>query len=313
MQRCRKLADYERALRAFYTQRSLMDTFVHPTAAIASDPKPTLRRTPIILEPTKQIPINIRELWEYRELLYFLIWRDLKVRYKQTILGAAWVLMQPLVMTLVFTIFLGHFARVPSAGIPYALLVFSGLIPWMFFSAAVISCGNSLVTNAQLITKVYFPRVIVPLATIGARLVDFAISLVILAGLMYYYRIPLTWKIAALPFFVIALTALALAVGMLTSAWNVKYRDVGIMLPVLVQLWMFVSPIVYPIEIVPERWRRLYALNPLAGLIGGFRALLLNRELDLMALLMSVATIVSLLVYALYVFRRMQRNFADII
>jgi lipopolysaccharide transport system permease protein len=183
----------------------------------------------------------------------------------------------------------------------------------MFFSAAVISCGNSLVTNAQLITKVYFPRVIVPLATIGARLVDFAISLVILAGLMYYYRIPLTWKIAALPFFVIALTALALAVGMLTSAWNVKYRDVGIMLPVLVQLWMFVSPIVYPIEIVPERWRRLYALNPLAGLIGGFRALLLNRELDLMALLMSVATIVSLLVYALYVFRRMQRNFADII
>jgi len=290
-----------------------MDTFVHPTAAIASDPKPTLRRTPIILEPTKQIPINIRELWEYRELLYFLIWRDLKVRYKQTILGAAWVLMQPLVMTLVFTIFLGHFARVPSAGIPYALLVFSGLIPWMFFSAAVISCGNSLVTNAQLITKVYFPRVIVPLATIGARLVDFAISLVILAGLMYYYRIPLTWKIAVLPFFVIALTALALAVGMLTSAWNVKYRDVGIILPVFVQLWMFASPIVYPIEIVPERWRRLYALNPLAGLIGGFRALLLNRELDLMALLMSVAAIVSLLVYALYVFRRMQRNFADII
>ena len=290
-----------------------MDTFVHPTAANASDQKPILRSTPIVLEPTKQIPIDVRDLWEYRELLYFLIWRDLKVRYKQTMLGAAWVLMQPLVMTLVFTIFLGHFARVPSAGIPYALLVFSGLIPWTFFSSALISCGNSLVTNAQLITKVYFPRVIVPLATVGARLVDFAISLVILAGLMYYYRIPLTWKVATLPFFVIALTALALAVGMLMSAWNVKYRDVSIMLPVLVQLWMFASPIVYPVEIVPERWRGLYALNPMAGLIGGFRSVLLNREVDLTALLICVVETVSLLVYALYVFRRMQRNFADII
>lgn len=256
---------------------------------------------------------NLREVWEFRELLYFLMWRDIKVRYKQTMLGAAWVVMQPLVMTLVFTVFLGWFARVPSGGMPYSLLVFSGLIPWMFFSSAVVTSGISLVGNAQLITKVYFPRLIVPLAAVGGRLIDFAISLVVLGGLLYYHRIPLTWKMTLLPLLILVLTVLASGVGALMAALNIKYRDVSIVLPVLVQVWMFASPIVYPVEIVPEGWRQLYALNPLVGIIGSFRSVLLNRDVDWTAFLISVGISLALLIYALFVFRKMEKKFADIV
>jgi len=285
-----------------------------PNSAGESDSKPVMRTVPIVLEPTTSlIPIRIGELWAYRELLYFLIWRDLKVRYKQTMLGVAWVIMQPLIMATVFTIFLGRFARIPSAGVPYLLLVFTGLVPWMFFSSAVITSGNSVVGSAHLITKVYFPRLVVPLSAIGGRLVDFAISSLVLAGLMYYYRVDLTWKLATVPIFVLLLTALAFGVGSLTAAWNVKYRDVSIMLPVIVQVWMFVTPIVYPLDIVPSRWRSVYSLNPLVGLIEGFRAVLLNRALNLQALLFSTAITSALVIYALFVFRRMERDFADVV
>jgi len=285
-----------------------------PNSAGESDSKPVMRAVPIVLEPTTSlIPIRIGELWAYRELLYFLIWRDLKVRYKQTMLGVAWVIMQPLIMATVFTIFLGRFARIPSAGVPYLLLVFTGLVPWMFFSSAVITSGNSVVGSAHLITKVYFPRLVVPLSAIGGRLVDFAISSLVLAGLMYYYRVDLTWKLATVPIFVLLLTALAFGVGSLTAAWNVKYRDVSIMLPVIVQVWMFVTPIVYPLDIVPSRWRSVYSLNPLVGLIEGFRAVLLNRALNLQALLFSTAITSALVIYALFVFRRMERDFADVV
>ena len=285
-----------------------------PNSAAESDSKPVMRTVPIVLEPTTSlIPVNLGELWAYRELLYFLIWRDLKVRYKQTMLGVAWVIMQPLIMAAVFTIFLGSFARIPSAGVPYLLLVFTGLVPWTFFSTAVISSGNSVVGNAHLITKVYFPRLIVPLSAIGGRLVDFAISSLVLAGLMYYYRVDLSWKLAAAPIFVLLLTALAFGVGALTAAWNVKYRDVSIMLPVIVQVWLFVTPIVYPVDIVPARWRSLYSLNPLVGLIEGFRAVLLNRALNLNALLFSTVITSALVIYALFVFRRMERDFADVV
>jgi lipopolysaccharide transport system permease protein len=285
-----------------------------PNSAGESDSKPVMRAVPIVLEPTTSlIPIRIGELWAYRELLYFLIWRDLKVRYKQTMLGVAWVIMQPLIMATVFTIFLGRFARIPSAGVPYLLLVFTGLVPWMFFSTAVITSGNSVVGSAHLITKVYFPRLVVPLSAIGGRLVDFAISSLVLAGLMYYYRVDLTWKLATVPIFVLLLTALAFGVGSLTAAWNVKYRDVSIMLPVIVQVWMFVTPIVYPIDIVPSRWRSVYSLNPLVGLIEGFRAALLNRALNLQALLFSTAITGALVIYALFVFRRMEKDFADVV
>ena len=285
-----------------------------PNSAAESDSKPLMRTVPIVLEPTTSlIPVSIGELWAYRELLYFLIWRDLKVRYKQTMLGVAWVIMQPLIMAAVFTIFLGGFARIPSAGVPYLLLVFSGLVPWTFFSSAVITSGNSVVGNAHLITKVYFPRLIVPLSAIGGRLVDFAISFLVLAGLMYYYRVDLSWKLVTAPIFVLLLTALAFGVGTLTAAWNVKYRDVSIMLPVIVQVWLFVTPIVYPLDIVPARWRSIYSLNPLVGLIEGFRAVLLNRALDLNALLLSMVITSALVIYALFVFRRMERDFADVV
>lgn len=291
---------------------------MHATAAndtaANSDRTGEARPVLIVLEPTSSlIPVNLRELWGYRELLYFMVWRDLKVRYKQTMLGAAWVILQPLVMALVFTIFLGKFARIPSGGIPYLLLVFSGLVPWMFFSTAVVSSGNSVVGNSHLITKVYFPRLLVPMAAIGGRLVDFAISFLVVAGLMCYYRVHIGWRLATLPLFVLLLTTLAFGVGTLTAAWNAKYRDVTIMLPVIVQVWMFVSPIVYPVDIVPVRWRQFYNLNPLVGLIEGFRSALLNRHLDVRAVLISVAITLVLTVYALYVFRRMERSFADVV
>jgi len=294
-----------------------METVVHASASndtAASNGQASARREPIVIEPTSSlIPVNLRELWSYRELLYFMIWRDLKVRYKQTMLGAAWVILQPLVMALVFTIFLGKFARIPSGGIPYLLLVFTGLVPWTFFSTAVVGSGNSIVGSSHLITKVYFPRLLVPMAAIAGRLVDFAISFLVVAGLMYYYGVNLSWKLTTLPLFVLLLTVLAFGVGTLSAAWNVKYRDVSIMLPVLVQVWMFVSPIVYSVDIVPARWRQIYNLNPLVGLIEGFRSALLNRHLNLSALLISAVMTLVLMVYALYVFRRMERRFADIV
>jgi lipopolysaccharide transport system permease protein len=259
------------------------------------------------------VALRPRELWAYRELLYFLVWRDLKVRYKQAVLGALWVVMQPLLMTVVFTIFLGKLARVPSGGVPYALFVYSGLLAWTFFSGAVLTSGNSLVGNAHLITKVYFPRIIIPVAAVGARLVDFAVSFLILAGMMIYYGVGVTWKTAMLPVFVLLVTALSLGVGMLASALNVKYRDVGVALPVLVQLWMFASPVVYPLELVPEGWQKVYALNPAVGIIMGFRASLLGENFDWTTLAISTVITLSLLVYSAYTFRRMEKDFADIV
>ncbi len=277
--------------------------------------QPSLPEEPlVIIQPSPSwVALGLRDLWSYRELLLFLTWRDLKVRYKQTVFGVLWVIMQPLLMTVVFTIFLGKLARVPSNNIPYALLVLSGLLPWTFLSSAIIGSSNSLVGNAHLITKVYFPRMIIPLAAVGARLVDFAISFIVLAGMMIYYGVGMTWKIALLPLLVLLITALALSIGMVTSALNVKYRDVGVAIPVLIQLWMFASPIVYPLELVPERWQKLYSLNPLAGIIMGFRASLLGGEIYWKALVVSAVVTVCLLIYSAYTFRRMEKNFADIV
>lgn len=268
----------------------------------------------VVIQPSKSwAPLNIGDLWASRELLYFLIWRDLKVRYKQTILGLGWVIFQPLLMTLVFTIFLGYLARVPSNEIPYPLLALTGLLPWTFLSTAITGSSNSLVGNAHLITKVYFPRMIIPLATIGARLFDFLVSFVILAGVMIYYGVRLSWKLAMLPVMILLITALALSVGMVTSALNVRYRDVGVAIPVLIQVWMFASPIVYPLELVPERWQGVYALNPLAGLVMGFRASLVGGVFNWTALAISAGVTVSLLIYSAYSFRRMEKHFADIV
>ena len=257
--------------------------------------------------------LNLGELWPYRELLYFLIWRDVKVRYKQTALGVAWVVMQPLLSTLVFTVFLGYLARVPSDRVPYPLFAFAGLMPWTFFSSAVTGSGSSIVGSANLITKVYFPRMIIPAASVCGRLVDFFVAFVVLAGLLLYYGVAPTRQLLWLPALIALLTLLAVAVGMWISAVNVKYRDVGVALPVLVQFWMFASPVVYPAILVPKEWRWLYNLNPLVGILEGFRSALFGRPLDWAALSFSAGLTLALLVYASYTFRRMEKGFADVV
>ena len=268
----------------------------------------------IIIQASKSwVPLNLRELWAYRGLLYFLTLRDLKVRYKQTVIGVMWVVMQPLLTTIIFTIFLGKLARIPSDGIPYPIFIYAGLLPWTFFSAAVSNSGNSLVGNAHLITKVFFPRIIIPTAAIGARLVDFAISFVIFGGMMAYYRVAVTWHLLMLALLVPLITLLALGVGMLISAINVKYRDIGMGLPVLIQFWMFASPIVYPSSLVPAKWQRLYTLNPVAGIVEAFRSSLFAKEFDWMALGFSSILTLSLLIFSAYAFRRMEKEFADIV
>lgn len=257
--------------------------------------------------------VNFRDLWVYRELLYFLIWRDLKVRYKQTALGVAWVVLQPLLTTLIFTVVFGRLTRVPTDGVPYPVFAFAGLLVWNFFNSALTSGSNSLVGNANILTKVYFPRVIVPGAAVGARLVDFAIAFAILAGLMAFYATPVTPGLLWLPALVLLVTLLALGMGMCAAALNVRYRDVGTALPVLMQLWMFASPVFYPASIVPERWQRLYSLNPIVGIVEGFRSSMFGRPLDWPSLAVSAAFALAFLIYGAYTFRRVERVFADVV
>jgi lipopolysaccharide transport system permease protein len=268
----------------------------------------------VVIEPSRTwVAVGLRGVWAYRELLYFLIWRDLKVRYKQTVLGLMWVVVQPLLTTVVFTVFLGALARVPSDQVPYPLFAYAGLLPWTFFANSVTNSGNSLVGNAHLLTKVYFPRLIIPAAAVGGRLVDFSVSFIVLAGMMLFYGVSVGWAVLMVAPLVILLTLLSLGFGLWASAMNVKYRDVGIALPVLIQLWMFVSPVVYPSSLVPERWQWLYALNPVAGIIEGFRSALFGREFDWAALASSAGVTLALLIYSAYAFKSMERDFADLV
>jgi lipopolysaccharide transport system permease protein len=274
-------------------------------------------RAYVSIEPTSGWRVfDFGELWAARELLYFLTWRDLKVRYKQTAFGIAWVIVQPVLMTIIFTVFLGMLARVPSNG-PYPLFVYSGLLPWTFFSSAVLACVVSLTGNANLITKVYFPRVLIPAANVAGRLVDFSIAFSILLALISYYRvvkgypISMTWSLALLPLVVILLVLLTLGMGMLVSCVNVKYRDVGVAVPVLLQLWMFVSPIIYPLDLVPANWRMLYSLNPIVGVIQGFRAAVLNEPFPTFALAVTTVFTLVLLLLSVFIFRRTEKTFAD--
>ena len=268
----------------------------------------------IVIGPGKSwIAVSPRDLWPYRELFYFLIWRDLKLRYKQTVLGAGWVIMQPLLTTLIFTVFLGKLVRVPSDNVPYPLFAYAGLLPWTFFASAVTYSGNSLIGSSHLITKVYFPRVIIPGAAIGARLVDFAVAFTLLLGLMVIYGIKPTWSLVALPLLILLLTLLTLGLGMWSAALNVKYRDIGIALPVLIQLWMFVSPVVYPASLVPAKWRWIYALNPMVGIIEGFRASVFGLQAEFQPLVISTIVTLGLLIYSAYIFKRMEKDFADLV
>jgi lipopolysaccharide transport system permease protein len=286
------------------------DNGVSPKSTRAAVPEVPL----VIIEPGRSwATLDWSELWRHRGLLYFLVLRDLKVRYKQTALGIAWVIMQPLLLTLVFTVFLGMLARVPSDGAPYPLLVYLGLLPWTFFSSSVQGAAGSLTGNAHLITKVYFPRALIPAASLGARLVDFAISFVILAGMMLYYHVPLNSRLVVLPLLIFLVTSFAMGCSILVSAINVKYRDVSIVMPVVFQLWMFVSPVLYPLALIPGRWRTLYSLNPMVGIVEGFRAVVLGRKLNLAALAISSVITIILLVCSSYIFRRVERSFADIV
>jgi lipopolysaccharide transport system permease protein len=270
----------------------------------------------VVIEPSGiWVGLNLKDLWLYRELLLFLTWRDIQVRYKQTVLGAAWAIIQPLFTMIVFTLFFGKLAglEAKTGGIPYSIFAYAGLLPWMFFSNAVTNSGNSLVGSANLITKVYFPRMIIPAASVGAGLVDFAIAFVILFVLMAYYGVALSVTIVILPVLVLLTTLLAIAVGMWFSALNVKYRDIRYALPFVIQLWMFVSPVIYPPSLVPERYRWLLFCNPLTGIIDGYRSALFGQSFDWLAIGISAAIILALLIYSAYNFRRMERTFADVV
>jgi lipopolysaccharide transport system permease protein len=259
------------------------------------------------------VSLRLRELWEYRELLYFLVWRDIKVRYKQTALGAAWAILQPVMTMLVFSVFFGRLAKVPSDGVPYPVFVYVALLPWQLFAFALAESANSLVASQNLIKKVYFPRLVIPIASVLAGLVDFAISFVVLIGLMAYYRIHPTPAVAALPLFILFAVAAALSVGLWLSALNVQYRDVRYIIPFLTQFWMFVTPVAYPSSLVPEKWRTLFGLNPMAGVVEGFRWALLGKSTRPGPLLwVSIAAVMILLVGGLIYFRRMESMFADV-
>jgi len=271
---------------------------------------PTLRISP----PSRWTSLEFRELWEYRELLYFLIWRDVKVRYKQTALGAAWAVIQPFFMMVVFSLFFGRLAKVPSDGIPYPVFTFCALLPWQLFANALTESSNSLVGNQNLITKVYFPRLVVPISAVLGGLVDFVIAFVILLGMMLYYGIVPGWAIVTLPGFILLAVLTALGVGLWLSALNVQYRDVRYTIGFLVQLWLFLTPVAYPSSIVPEQWRPLYGLNPMAGVVEGFRWALLGKSQPPGAMLwVSVAVVIVILFGGLYYFRRMEQQFADIV
>lgn len=285
---------------------------VDPTAPA----EPVVNRDlPILIEPPQRWQVlALRELWKYRELLYFLAWRDIMVRYKQTAIGAAWAILQPLLTMVVFSIIFGGLMGVPSDGIPYPVFSYAALLPWTFFAAAITRSGNSLVADANLISKVYFPRLIVPLSATLSLLLDFAIAFLILLALMTFYGLVPGISILTLPLFVLLALATALACGLWLSALNIKYRDVAYLIPFLVQFWLFLTPVVYPSSIIPERWRLIYGLNPMTGVIEGFRwALFGQNMLPWNLLLVSVLVVLALLVGGLIYFQSVEHEFADIV
>jgi lipopolysaccharide transport system permease protein len=290
-------------------------TTVKSESVPESGPEPARSETVVTIEPSGSwVSFNLRDVWQYRELLYFLTWRDVKVRYKQTLLGAAWAILQPLLTMLIFTLLFGRLAGIQSDGIPYPLFAFAGLIVWVFFSNSVTNSGNSLVGSSGLITKIYFPRLIIPAAAVAAGLVDLVLAFLIQIAMMIYYRVSVTWGITMVPILVLLATALALGVGMWLSALNVKYRDIRYAIPFMMQLWMFASPVIYPLTLLPAKWRWLLMLNPLTGIIQNFRiALLGNEAFDLKSLGVSALITVCVLIYSAYSFRRMEKQFADIV
>lgn len=267
------------------------------------------------IEPSRGwVALNLSELWAYRELLYFLIWRDVKVKYKQTIIGAGWAILQPLTTMVVFTLVFKKIADISSEGIPYPIFAYTALLPWNLFATALNRSTVSLVSQVGLISKVYFPRLIIPLSATISGIIDFAIAFVILVGMMFWYGITPRWAILSLPLFITIALVAALSVGLWLAALNVRYRDVGHAVPFLIQIWMFASPVAYPVGLIPEKWRLLYSFNPLAGVIEGFRWALLGKESpDFRVIAVSTMVVFALLFGGLIYFKRTERTFADLV
>jgi lipopolysaccharide transport system permease protein len=293
----------------------MRDTLESNLAFDQTDAPPPPDETEIVFGPLRGwAQLNLRELWEYRELLYFLVWRDVTVRYKQTVIGAAWAIIQPLMTMIVFSVIFGAFVGVPSDSVPYPVFAFAALLPWQLFANALSSAGNSLVGSQNLITKVYFPRLLIPISSVLGGLVDFAIAFVVLLGLMLWFGIAPTLAVLTLPLFILLALATALAIGLWLSALNVQYRDVRYTLPFLTQFLMYAAPIAYPSSVVPEQWRTLYALNPMVGVVEGFRwALLGTAEAPNALVAISAVTVAALLIGGLLYFQRMEATFADVV
>lgn len=273
-----------------------------------SDPKVV-----VVRPPKKGVSFNFKELWAYRELIYFLTWRNLKVRYKQTVLGFAWAILRPFLSMVVFSIFFGDFAKVPTDGIPYPIFSFSGLLAWELLSTAIVHASTSLVSSYNMVTKVYFPRIILPMSYVLSGVADFLIAFVVLLGLMLFYHVQITLTILTVPLFLLMTIMTALGVGFWLAALNVLYRDVNYLLPFMNQIWLFVSPIVYSSSMVPEKWQLIYALNPMKGIIDGFRWALLGSAKPGPTFFISLGMAFILLISGMLYFRRMERTFADMI
>ena len=278
---------------------------------MASDGQP---KQTIITPPRGWLPIDFRELWAYRELLGILVARDIKVKYKQTVLGGLWAIIQPFFSMVVFTLFFGKLAKIPSDGIPYPIFNYTAMIAWTYFATSITGSSNSLVGNTNLISKVYFPRLIIPLSPVLAGLLDFFIAFVVLIGMMFYFHLYPTVMILLTPFLITLMMLASSGIGMFLSALNAKYRDIKFTIPFLVQLWMFASPIVYPASMVPEKYRLIYALNPMTGIIEGFRSALLGKMAFPTSMIL-ISAVVSLIIFTcgLFYFKQMERYFADII
>lgn len=280
------------------------------TASLGRDTAPVT----VIRPPKGWLPIDLRELWAYHELLYFFVWRDIKVRYRQTVLGFAWAILQPVLMMIVFTLFIGKLGGLPTQGVPQPLFYFAGVLPWTLFSEGITRSSASLVQEANLLQKIYFPRLMLPLSGILSPLVDFAIASVVLVSLMVYFGHYPGMAVLWLPAFLLLELALALGVGLWLSAINVEYRDVRYVVPFVVQLWLFASPVVYPASLVPQKYQTAYGLmNPMAGILEGFKWALLGTDRPSYLLAGSVAIIIAILVSGAFYFRRRERGFADVV
>ena len=277
--------------------------FEHPDFAIT------------VIRPSRGwISLNLRDLWEYRELLYFLTWRDVKVRYKQTVLGAAWAIIQPFFTMVVFSVFFGKLAKMPSDDIPYPIFSYAALVPWTFFANGLSQSSTSLVASANLIKKVYFPRLVVPISSVISGAVDFVLAFVVLLGMMLYFGIVPTWNVVWLPLLLLLALVTSLGVGLWLTAMNVQFRDVRYAIPFLVQAWMFATPIAYPSSLLDEPWRTLYGINPMAGVVEGFRWALLGTETAPGPIvIVSALVAVGLLISGAFYFRRMEKTFADVV